>query len=189
MEVGDKTIENVREIVVEPEEQAFRARYSLRGGKLFALLAVFVVLATICVARKKIFEVECHSFIHTYILFCFVSLFSFDLEPQQLIIKRKRERHSYIHTYTYFILMNAVYEAHWVQLRQWNEVSVLKASLPKLSVTGRVADCLGQQKRRLAVVAGSKGDLLLCALLPVQLPRFPPKRALQWPLPAPWIIW
>lgn len=51
-EVSEKAVSDAREIVFEQEQPTMRARYALRGGKLFALLAIFFVLATICVASK-----------------------------------------------------------------------------------------------------------------------------------------
>lgn len=49
--ISDKALEEATEVIHEGPNQS-QTRYSLRGGKLFALLAVFVGLAVICVLRK-----------------------------------------------------------------------------------------------------------------------------------------
>lgn len=60
-------IRDAREIIQDdPERQSIRTRYGMRGGKLFALLSVFVLLAIACVtcklvnARNSILIVSAH---------------------------------------------------------------------------------------------------------------------------------
>ncbi len=53
MGISEKMLVEAREVIVEPDQQqTFRARYGIRGGKLIALLSVFVILAVICVVCK-----------------------------------------------------------------------------------------------------------------------------------------
>lgn len=48
-------IRDAREIIQDdPERQSIRTRYGMRGGKLFALLSVFVLLAIACVTCKLV---------------------------------------------------------------------------------------------------------------------------------------
>lgn len=88
-----------QEVLTEPEAQTFRQRYGLRGGKLFGLTLVFVILAIVCVARKM----------SEFEKFIFLYLFSVDLVAISI-------KNFFLVAEVFFIVLrNGVYAVHLEQ--------------------------------------------------------------------------